>query len=196
MIPRSLPYRRCHRAYPSSTTLGPLGASSSAVNPRPRIGVTPSTSSMLPGDLRHRDALRALITGQGGVSVVRPRGHVLEQPVLLLVVQILRVRRPGLAEVGPAAPDQGQLPGGPVGQRAEQDAVHHAEDRGVGADTEGQGQQDDGGEQRPASQGAHRLADIGEEYRHGQPSGRRRVKEAGSGDVRGTPIRRSRGPEG
>ena len=47
-----------------------------------------------------------------------------------------------------------------VGQRAQQHGVDDAEDRGIGADAERQGQQDDGGVGRVLSQVAERESDV------------------------------------
>ena len=46
------------------------------------------------------------------------------------------------------------------GQRLQQDGVHHAEDGGVGADTDGQGENGHGGEARAFRQHAERVTQI------------------------------------
>ena len=56
--------------------------------------------------------------------------------------------------------DDPELLGSGHRQGAQQQAVDDAEDRGVGADREGQRQDGDGGEARRASEGAHGVARI------------------------------------
>src|SRR5262249_51530499 len=51
-------------------------------------------------------------------------------------------------------------------QRAEEDGIHNAEDRGVGSDAEGQCQDDDDGESGGSAQGAEAIGDVLKERSH------------------------------
>jgi len=56
--------------------------------------------------------------------------------------------------------DHGQAVRILIRQGTQQDGVHHAEDRGVGTDTQGERDDSDSGEARPLSQHAESVANV------------------------------------
>jgi hypothetical protein len=141
-----------------------------------RLGEAPSEDRRHPQERQHRGGdrgrvqpLGSLAAGQvDGPAVVDPQ--VLEDPVRPPVEEIGGV---GVLELGNAEPRGGvPHPHQPlrvgVGQRPQQDAVDDAEDRGVGADAEGQGEDREQGESRLPQELADGGAEVAEERIHRQ----------------------------
>ena len=84
-----------------------------------------------------------------------------EAAVQLLDLPKLRARHPILRKYVPEIrPDQRQAIGFLVGQRPQKDRVHHAEDGGVGADSQRQGEHGDGSERRAFRQRAKTVTQV------------------------------------
>ncbi len=98
----------------------------------------------------------------------RERAHRGERLVQLAELEELRRRDPELVEAHgrEAAGQEHQLPGLRVRERAQQDAVDDREDRGVGADAQGQREDRDQGEPGGAQQAPGRVADIAQQVVH------------------------------
>ncbi len=97
----------------------------------------------------------------------KPDADVLEGAIVLGVREVHRwreaevagqVRHPGCARGG--VPDRDQAVWLRVGQRPEKHAVDDAEDGGVGADADGQRQEDHGGERRRPAKRAHAVPQV------------------------------------
>ena len=90
----------------------------------------------------------------------RHRRHGREDPVLPAPVEVLRVRHRRVGERRLDVANQQQPVGVRIGEGAQQDAVDEAEDHGVGADSQRQRQNRDGGESGTLQQGAGGDAQV------------------------------------
>jgi hypothetical protein len=88
--------------------------------------------------------LRLAIAGQVHLAIA-PRRDLRQRRRAAAVVHYLSRGDPGLLERHPLAPDHHGTAGLAPGQRLEQDGIDDAEDRGVGADAEREGEDRDRG---------------------------------------------------
>jgi len=82
--------------------------------------------------------------------------------VFVLDIDILARRRPVAkdADAGRMQPDGRQTVGLGIGQRAEHQGIHHAEDRGIRADADGQGEHDHHGRAGVLAQHAQGVTEV------------------------------------
>ena len=101
-----------------------------------------------------------------GIAVVD--ADVLECGVLLAINEIERGDHIQLGKIdaGGGVPDADQLLRMGIGKGLEQDAIDDAEDDGVGADADGQGEEGDGREHGSAAKPAHNLPELIDEDCH------------------------------
>ena len=139
---RSEPKRRCQRPWETIAALRAPGLSSSGRNSRPRWGWTPNSAQEagvdpLGGDaFGIADALAGEDHGSGGVGRGGLEGGGLADDVRHVGIAD---EVEGDAAPGVLAPEPDEVIGVAVGEGAEQDGVDDAEDGGIGADTERQG---------------------------------------------------------
>ena len=133
------------------TTRSRAATSSPARSQRPRAGVTPSTGNS-------SAETRVPATRIGSPSPV----NVNQWPSAYAATSSVRMSSRMLGEraVRIRAGDADEALGRRVGKRREQNAVHQAEDRGVGADAERQREHGDGREARAAPQHARAEAQV------------------------------------
>ncbi len=114
------------------------------------------------------DPLGLLPPEQRGAAALGDR-HLLERSVLVPDIDVLAGRRPVLGNVDPRRPQpqHGQPIGIGIRQGLQQDPVDDAEDRGIGADSDGERRDDDEGRNRAAPQHAQGVAEILEQGVHG-----------------------------
>ena len=113
------------------------------------------------------DPLGLLPPEQRGAAALGDR-HLLERSVLVPDIDVLAGRRPVLGNVDPRRPQpqHGQPIGIGIRQGLQQDPVDDAEDRGIGADSDGERRDDDEGRDRAAPQHAQGVAEILEQGVH------------------------------
>ncbi len=113
-------------------------------------------------DHRPFDALRTTVAGEVESQRV-VRGELLEGVAPIAIVHVLAGGRRDLVDSGPMqiAPDHHQPVRVPIRQRAQDHAIHHREDRGVGADAESEREEHHRGEALVLAQRAERVAHIG-----------------------------------
>ena len=105
------------------------------------------------------EALRLADAGQAEALHARHR-HRGEAAVLPLPVAEVEERDRAAPEVRLALVDRDQLLGARVRERLEEDAAHHREEGGVGADAEREGHDRDGGEAGAAPEDAQAVAQV------------------------------------
>ncbi len=94
------------------------------------------------------------------------RRHEVEDGVVSLPVQEVQRRDSVALASRRLLHDADDAIGVRVGKRLEQHRIHEAEDRRIGADADGKGQDGDGGEPRTLAECAHRVTDIPQQGRH------------------------------
>ena len=142
-------------------------AAEQAPDQRPR----PQERQDAVGDLDHLHLLRLRQPGHRRLVVV-PHAAVGEGLALLAVGEVERwpLVDPVPAETRRGVPDPDQAVRLRVRQRLQEHAADDAEDGGVGADPDRQGDDGDGGEQRCASEAADGVAELAGDRAHGTPS--------------------------
>ena len=95
-----------------------------------------------------------------GRAAALPHGDVLEDSVFLAVSEVEVGRHVEIRDIdaGGGVPDGDELFGVGIGEGLEQDAFDHAEDGGIGADAQRQGEQRDGGKNGGMGETAEGLA--------------------------------------
>ena len=122
------------------------------------------------------------VAGQGG-RVAGLRGHVVEDRVVLLPVEVIERR-----DAVPAAPRRlFEYAHDPVGfgvrKRLQQHAIHETEDGGIRANADCQGGNRDGGEPGALPEGPQTEAKVLEEFVHACALLRRRVRKLDEADA-------------
>ena len=81
-----------------------------------------------------------LLAARQGEGAALRKGHLVERMILVLNIDVLAGRRPIAqnADSGRMQPDGRQPVRMRIRERTQQQRVHHAEDRGIGADSDGQ----------------------------------------------------------
>jgi len=125
------------------------------------MGRDPEDLEVLTGDLSRPHPDRRAVAGEGQTAAGERR-HRLERGGLVVEVPEVGRRRRELREAGLRVllHDQDQAFWLRVGQGLEQHALDHREDRGVGADTEGQGENGHQGEAGTLTQRSHPSAQV------------------------------------
>ena len=156
-IDGSPPNRRVKRSHPSRIDCGAPGRPSSSRNVRPNALSAPRSGKEIGRDERRAELLRIAVAGERD-RAARPDAADLRER-----------RRPlaDVAEVGTrersariAEPDECQPVGVAIRQRLDQHRVDDAEDGGVGADAEREGEKNDRGEATRLADAAPRVAKI------------------------------------
>ncbi len=113
------------------------------------------------GDVFGRDALPLVHAGEGRAGV-REEGHVLERAALRAPVAVVRHGGAPAFHLRPLdiAPQFDQAGRRGIRERAEDDGIDDAENGGVGANAEGQGENRHEGECGAVTQGSHRVAQV------------------------------------
>ncbi len=113
------------------------------------------------GDHLRADALGFIDAGERHGAGIES-GHGVEGLALGAPIEVIGKGCAAALDFGAlhVAPEFHQSRGFGIGQRAENDGIDHAEDRGIGADAEGQGERGDDGEAGTLAQGARGVAQI------------------------------------
>ena len=116
-----------------------------------------------PGGVARADGYR----GRGG----RDRRQLFIPPGAILHVEVVgnRGRLSERAALAVGLPDHGEAIDGGERRRAEQHPIHHAEDRGIGPDAQGEGTDDREGEAGRPRERTNGLAELRNEIAHGKP---------------------------
>ena len=139
MLPRTLaepPNFRCQSAWLSTIPSSPRP------NTRPSTGRSPSTPKKLEVTRPARNALCLAMAAQGHVHALKGR-EMLEEPRLLLHVQVVRIGRPfpGSSAKPVVLPNNHDTLRFRQRQRLEQNGAQDAEHRGIRSDAEREGQE-------------------------------------------------------
>ena len=117
------------------------------------------------GDVLDGNFLGVTVSGEI-VALVKDVGHAGENGIADLPIEKIR-RGDGVVRVGVLRiifPDHNQAGGIVIGQGANENGIYHGEDGGVGADTEGQSEDGDGGEAGTALQNTQGVTKIARSF--------------------------------